>query len=154
MCQMSNTITSSVASAKTVSHSLQVFNDKGHSNRKINYKKKTDWVFLAKVLPFFLSSFWLDNDLNSDEMSKLCAFLFYGILSVKRLYLWNGRKPDKFELHNSLNLSFAICEFLVLLLLALNFSLNQNPMIFFLCMSQTWNNQVNILCFLWVITFL
>lgn len=39
---MSNTITSSVASAKTVSHSLQVFNDKGHSNKKINYKKKTD----------------------------------------------------------------------------------------------------------------
>ena len=54
-------------------------------------------------------------------------------------------KPDNFELHNSLKLSFTtlrIFEAFVRILLIVNLSLNQTLLTFLLCVRQTWMTQL------------
>ena len=51
-------------------------------------------------------------------------------------------KPDNFESHNSLKLSFTIFEAFVQILLIANLSLNQTLLSFLLCVRQTWTTQL------------
>ena len=51
-------------------------------------------------------------------------------------------KPDNFESHNSLKLSFTIFEAFVQILLIANLSLNQTLLTFLLCVRQTWMTQL------------
>ena len=51
-------------------------------------------------------------------------------------------KPDNFELHNSLKLSFTDIEAFVRILLIVNLSLNQTLLTFLLCVRQTWMTQL------------
>ena len=63
-------------------------------------------------------------------------------------------KPDNFEEHNSLKLSFKIFEVFVPFLLNVNLSLNQTLLIFLLYVSQTWITQMILTIFLWGVIFL
>ena len=51
-------------------------------------------------------------------------------------------KPDNFELHNSLKLSFTNIRVFVRILLTVNLSLNQTLLTFLLCVRQTWMTQL------------
>ena len=51
-------------------------------------------------------------------------------------------KPDNFESHNSLKLSFTIFEAFVQILLIANLSLNQTLLTFLLYVRQTWMTQL------------
>ena len=51
-------------------------------------------------------------------------------------------KPDNFESHNSLKLSFTKFEAFVQILLIANLSLNQTLLTFLLCVRQTWMTQL------------
>ena len=51
-------------------------------------------------------------------------------------------KPDNFESHNSLKLSFTNIRGLAGILLILKLSLNQTLLTFLLCVRQTWMTQL------------
>ena len=57
-------------------------------------------------------------------------------------------KPDNFELHNSLKLSFTNIGVLRSNLLIVNLSLNQTLLTFLLCVRQTWMTQLILEIFL------
>ena len=56
--------------------------------------------------------------------------------------LSSGCKPDNFESHNSLKLSFTNLEAFVKILLIVNLPLNQTLLTFLLYMRQTWMTQL------------
>ena len=51
-------------------------------------------------------------------------------------------KPDNFEWHNSLKLSFTNIRAFVRILLIVNLSLNQTLVAFLICVMQTWMTQL------------
>ena len=70
--------------------------------------------------------------------------------------LSKASKPDNFESHNSLKLSFAlqIFEAFVQILLNVNLSLNQTFLTFLPCVRQTWLTQLILAISPWEVIFL
>ena len=68
--------------------------------------------------------------------------------------LSKGYKPDNFEPHTSLKLSFTNFEALVPILLNVNLSLNQTLLTFLLYVRQTWMTQLILVISLWGVIFL
>ena len=81
-------------------------------------------------------------------------FLTYFLTQWIMALLSKGCKPDNFQPHNSLKLSFTNIWGLDLIFLDLNLSLNQTLLTFLLYMRQTWITQVILVISLWEFIFL
>ena len=87
-------------------------------------------------------------------MNSQPTFLFLTYLNLIMVILSKGCKPDNFELHNSLELSFKNIQAFVRILLIANLSLNQTLLTFLLCGRQTWMTQLVLTVSLWEVIFL